>query len=43
VYAVDADADPGLWLDIEHDDYAQVSIMSDAAVALFETIYPCDE
>jgi hypothetical protein len=35
------DADPGLWLDIEHDDHAQVSIMSDMAVALLETINPC--
>jgi hypothetical protein len=37
------DADPGLWLDIEHDDHAQVSIMSDVAFALLETIYLCDD
>jgi hypothetical protein len=37
------DADPGLWFDIEHDDHAHVSIMSDAAVALIETFYPGDD
>jgi hypothetical protein len=35
VYALDVSA--GMWLDIEHDDHAQVTVLNEDAVALFES------